>query len=124
MMRVLIADDNAAIRRGIATLLGGLNNCHICGEAADSDETVRKAQDLRPDIVLLDVSMPGASGLDTTRTLRQRVPDSKVLIISQHDVAHLLPASLEAGAVGCVDKARVGTDLLPAIQKVFQGPPQ
>ena len=92
----------------------------MCGEAADASETLEKANALRPDIVLLDVSMPGRNGLETARLLRQQVPETKVLIMSQYDPGPLRARSLEAGAHGCVDKARIAADLLPAILKISQ----
>jgi DNA-binding NarL/FixJ family response regulator len=117
-VRILIADDNRLVRRGIAGLLSNEKTWEVCGEAADACETIQKVCDLRPDVVLLDVSMPDRNGLDTTRVLRQKAPEVQVLIISQHDASQLLPRSLEAGAIGCVDKARIATDLLPALRNL------
>ncbi len=119
-MRILIADDNALVRRGIAGLLSTEKDCEVCGEAVDATDALQKASDLRPDVVLLDVSMPGTNGLDTARLLRQESPKMKILIISQHDPQQLLPRSLEAGANGCVDKARIAADLLPTIRNMFK----
>jgi two-component system response regulator NreC len=116
-MRILIADDNQLVRRGIAGLLSGENTCEICGEASNADETLQKADELRPDLILLDVSMPGTDGLNTAQLLKQKFPALKILIISQHDPKQLLPRSLEAGAHGCIDKARISTDLLPTLKK-------
>lgn len=115
-MRVLIADDNELVRRGIAGLLSTDKRLELCGEATDSAETLQKADELRPDLILLDVSMSGRDGLSTARILRLRFPKVKILIVSQHDVEQLLPRSLEAGADGCVDKARIGMDLLPIVR--------
>jgi two-component system response regulator NreC len=115
-MRILIADDNKLIRRGIAGLLSGEKDLVVCGEASDSSETLKKAGELNPDVVLLDVSMPGTNGLDTAQILRQQFPALKILMISHHDPSQLLRRSLEAGAQGCIDKARIATDLLPALR--------
>jgi|HubBroStandDraft_6_1064221.scaffolds.fasta_scaffold1845041_2 DNA-binding NarL/FixJ family response regulator len=76
-MRVLIADDNPLVRSGIARLLSGDEDLQVCREASDSNETLQKAGELEPDLVLLDVSMPGMKGLDTARLLRERVPAVK-----------------------------------------------
>jgi two-component system, NarL family, response regulator NreC len=119
-MKVLIADDNALVRRGIAGLLSGDQDLEVCGEASDASETLRKAGELRPDLILLDVSMPGMNGLHTAQLLRKMFPALKILIISQHDPKQLLPPSLEAGAHGCVDKARIATDLLPTVRCMFE----
>ena len=119
-MRVLIADDNVLVRRGIAKLLSGDKDLELCGEASNSRETLQKADGLMPDLILLDISMPGMNGLETTQLLRQKHPALKILIISQHDVNQLLPRSLEAGADGCIDKARIATDLLPTLKTLFK----
>ena len=119
-MRILIADDNQFVRRGLASLLSNEHECEICGEASNATETLRKATELRPDLVLLDVSMPGASGLDTARRLRQQIAEIKILILSQHDPSRMFAHSLEAGADGFVDKGRLATDLLPTIRDLFE----
>ena len=119
-MRILVADDNGLVRRGIAALLASDDECEVCGEASNASETLQKAGELLPDMVLLDVSMPGASGLDTARRLRQQFPEIKVLIMSQHDPNRMLSHSLEAGADGFVDKSRMGTDLLRVLRDMFK----
>jgi DNA-binding NarL/FixJ family response regulator len=119
-VRVLIADDNELVRRGIARLLSNDKHCEVCGESSDANETLQKASELKPDLILLDVSMPGSNGLKTAQLLSLRIPEARILIISQHDPKQLLPRSLEAGAAGCVDKARIATDLLPTIRDVFK----
>ena len=118
-MRVLIADDNLLIRRAIATLVTNDQAFEVCGEASDGREALEKADILKPDVVLLDISMPGMDGLNLAQMLRQQLPATKILIISQHDAHHLLPRSLEAGANGCVDKARIVTDLLPTLKRIL-----
>jgi DNA-binding NarL/FixJ family response regulator len=103
--RILIADDNQLVRRGIAGLLSTEENLHVCGEAANAAETIQRVNELQPHVVLLDISMPGADGLQTARLLRQQNQELKILIISHHDSNHLLAGALDAGANGCVDKA-------------------
>lgn len=117
-MRILIADDNELVRRGIAGLLAEHGGLEVCGEAQDSEGAIQKAVELQPDLVLLDVSMPGTSGLATVRILKQRLPQIKILMISQHDPKQMLERSREAGADGSVDKARLASDLLPAIREL------
>ena len=119
-MRILIADDSHLVRRGIASLLSNEPPCQICGEASNSNETLSKTNELCPDIVLLDVSMPGGSGFETARRLRQQIPGIKILIMSQHDPHRMPVHSLEAGADGFVDKGRLATDLLPTIRSMFE----
>ena len=117
-LEILIADDNQLVRRGIARLLSQEKDWSVCGEAANAEEVLQLAINLHPGIVLLDVSMPGVDGLGVARLLKRRLPDTKVLIISQHDPQHLGPLALEAGAAGCLDKARLATDLLSTIRKI------
>ena len=119
-MRVLIADDNKLVRRGIAGLLSTDNDWEVCGESSNTDETIAKAKELKPDLILLDISMPGDGGLNTAQVLKQRVPHAKILIVSQYDSTQLLPRSLEAGADGCIDKARIASDLLPGMRNLFK----
>ena len=76
-IRVLIADDNERVRRGIASLLSGENGWEVCAEASDADETLKKTDELRPSLILLDVSMPGMNGLNTARLLRGKVSGSQ-----------------------------------------------
>ena len=117
-MRILIADDNDGVRRGVAALLSSEAGWKVCGEARDGSEALRKARELLPDLILLDVSMPGMNGLEVARLLRQELPEAKILVISQHDPIHLLPRVLEVGGNACVDKSRLGTDLLAGIKSI------
>jgi DNA-binding NarL/FixJ family response regulator len=120
-MRILIADDNEHVRRGVRNILSSVPGWEICGEAKDGTEALQSAADLQPDLVLLDISMPGLSGLEVARLLRDQVPAARILIMSQHDPAMVLPHALEVGARGCVDKGRLATDLLHAIQNIQAG---
>ena|ERR1700719_1528076 len=117
-MRILIADDNERIRRGVRGILSSDANCEVCGEAVDGADALRKARELSPDVILLDVSMPGSDGLETARLLRRELVKVKIIIMSQHDPVQLLPRAIEAGAHGCVDKSRLDADLLVTIQSV------
>jgi DNA-binding NarL/FixJ family response regulator len=117
-LRILIADDSDIVRRGIVVLLSGLRAWTICGEAASGADALQKARELQPDLVLLDVNLPDASGLEIARRLRADFPRIRILMISQHDPAQLLPRAIEAGANGCLDKGRLGMDLLAAIEKI------
>jgi DNA-binding NarL/FixJ family response regulator len=117
-MRILIADDNEHVRRGIRKILASRTQWEICGEAKDGTEAIQSAAQLLPDFILLDVSMPGLSGLEVARILREIVPATRILVMSQHDPAVLIPRALEAGAHACIDKSRLATDLLPTIERV------
>lgn len=117
-MRILIADDSESVRRGVRNILAMSTTWEICGEAEDGSEAIQCATDLLPDVVLLDVSMPGMSGLQVARILREKVPTVKIVVMSQHDPALLLPRALEAGAQACIDKSRLAIDLVPTIERI------
>jgi DNA-binding NarL/FixJ family response regulator len=119
-MRILIADDNERVRRGIAAVLAAVKNWEVCGEAEDGTQAIQKAAELRPDLVVLDVSMPGMDGLETARRLRRANAEIKILVLSQYDPAQLLPQALEVGANACVDKSRIGADLVRTIKSIFE----
>jgi DNA-binding NarL/FixJ family response regulator len=115
-MRILIADDSELIRRGIGILLAQEVNWQVCGEASDGAEALEKARALKPDLVLLDISMPGVNGFETSRQMRQEIPETRILLISHHDAAQMLSSALDAGADGCLDKGRLATELVGAIR--------
>jgi DNA-binding NarL/FixJ family response regulator len=117
-MRILIVDDNDLVRHGIARVLASEKDWQVCGEARDGTEAMQKARQLLPNLVLLDISMPGMDGLETARRLRHEHSSVKILILSQHDPAQLLPQALAAGANGCVDKSRVSSDLVRTIKSI------
>ena len=117
-LRILIADDNDMIRRGVAGLLSSEPNWEICGEARNGAEALLKVPELLPDLILLDVSMPGINGLEVAHLLRQDVPHLKILVMSQHDPIHLLPRVVAAGADGCVDKSHLSRDLVASIRRI------
>ena len=117
-MRILIADDNEAVRLGVARLLTSETGLTVCGEARDGAEALQKARELLPDVILLDFSMPGMNELEAARLLRKELPEAKILVISQHDPIHLLPSVVEAGGNACLDKGRLSTDLLPSIKSI------
>jgi DNA-binding NarL/FixJ family response regulator len=119
-VRILIADDHPSVRRAIACLLAGAPSMEVCGEVGNGSEILSKVAELQPDLVLLDVSMPGANGLEVARLLRGQSPLTKTIILSQHDPRHLRPRALEAGADGCVDKSQIVTELVPTINALFE----
>ena len=119
-MRILIVDDNDLVRKGIAMILSSEQGFAICGEAKDGMEALEKTRNLVPDLVLLDFSMPGITGLETTRRILKDYPDMKVLMLTQNDTAYFLPSVLALGGRGCVDKSRIDLDLLLSIKALWE----
>jgi DNA-binding NarL/FixJ family response regulator len=97
-LRVLIVDDHDVVRRGVRSLLE--SHCEVCGEAVDGRDAFDKACQLKPDVILMDVSMPHLNGLEATRLIRGVLPDCEVLILSQHDSPQIMREALKAGALG------------------------
>ena len=120
-LRVLMVDDHAILREGLRALLSYYDDVEVVGEAQDGAESIGKVEELRPDIVLMDIAMPGMNGLEATRVIRERFPDTRVLILTQHeDPQYVLPL-MQAGASGFVSKRALGADLINAIRVVAQG---
>jgi two-component system response regulator NreC len=117
-MRILIADDNEPVRRCVRELLTSEASWEVCAEAVDGAEAIQKTVELHPDLIVLDISMPVVDGLTVARTLQKEAPSTIILIMSQHDPSILLPRALQAGAHACVDKCRLGVDLLPAARSI------
>jgi DNA-binding NarL/FixJ family response regulator len=116
-MRILLVDDNALVRRAIRNLLCEQTSWEICGEASAGSEACEKLRETQPDLILLDKNMPGLSGFETARLIRQGDSNVRILILTQEDARRMLAAAIEAGADGCVDKSRISSDLIPAILK-------
>jgi len=121
--RILIADDHEIFRKGLRWLVESHPELEICGEAANGVEAVEMAKKLNPDVVIMDISMPYVNGLDATRQIRQQIPNTRILILSQHDSSHMLTAAFNAGASGYVTKSQVAHYLLSALDAVTQGQP-
>jgi len=117
-VRILIADDHEVVRRGVRSLLSSRMDWDICGEAVDGRDAVVKAKALKPDVIVLDISMPHLNGLEAARLIRKEVPQSEILILSQHDAKETMQAAMEAGARGYVTKTDIARDLLKAVDAV------
>jgi DNA-binding NarL/FixJ family response regulator len=119
-VRILVVDDHPIVRHGLRTLLGGRPEWEIIDEAEDGIEAVEKADRLKPDVVVLDVSMPRMDGLEACRRIRKSVPKSEVLIVTQHDSPQMMREALGAGARGYIVKSDAARDLLAALESVSQ----
>jgi len=123
IIKVLVADDHPVVRKGVQTCLAKQAKLKIVGEAIDGDEALRKARELCPDVILLDISMPGMNGLAVTEVLRKELPDMKVLILSVHSNREYIFRVIQAGAHGYVSKEAPPEELLRAIESVYEGEP-
>src|SRR5690348_8929412 len=115
-MRVLIADDHEVVRAGVRTLLASEKDIQICGEAVDGRDALAKVQELLPDVVIMDISMPNLSGIEATRELRRSHPGIRVVMLSQYDFPHMMQQALSAGACAYVVKSHACPDLAAALK--------
>lgn len=120
-IHILLADDHAVLRSGLAALLNARPDMTVVGEAADGAELLSLAADLRPDLILLDLSMPRLGGLEALPLLRQKSAESRILILTMHDDESYLRQALKAGASGYVLKKAADVELITAIQAVMRG---
>jgi len=119
--RVLLADDHAVLRSGLRLLLTSHNEYDVVGEASSGTETITLAEQLQPDLILLDLSMPSLGGLDALPALRKLVPSARILILTMHDDPQYLRQALKNGASGYVLKKAADAELLSAMRAVLRG---
>jgi two-component system, NarL family, response regulator NreC len=120
-IRVLLADDHTLIRSGIATLLQSNKDFLVVGEAEDGEEAVRKTGELKPTVVVLDLSMPKLSGIDATKQIRKKYPDVNVLVLTMHENEEYVYQILKSGAAGYVLKSAGKDELISAIRAAAKG---
>ena len=120
-IRILVADDHTLIRQGIVALLNAQQDMEVVGEAEEGQEAVQEASKVLPDIVLMDIGMPGVNGLDATKEIKKRFSEVQVLMLTMHDREDYLVQALRAGASGYVLKGAGIHDLLSAIRIVHKG---
>lgn len=118
---ILIADDHAVVRRGLRALLGACPGWKVVAETSNGREAVEKTQTLRPDVAILDISMPKLNGLDAARLIRKVAPQTRVLVLTMYDSRELIDKTLSAGAQGYVLKSDAEGDLLTALQALVHG---
>jgi DNA-binding NarL/FixJ family response regulator len=121
LISVLLVDDHAMFRAGIKALLEAAGKVEVVGEASSGDEAVDKVRELKPDVVVMDLSMPGSNGLEATRRIAALELDTSVLVLTVHAEEEYLVPVVEAGASGYLTKTSADTDLLEAIRVVARG---
>lgn len=118
---VVLADDHTIVRQGLAKLLEGESNLRVVGEAENGREAVEKVEELKPDIVLMDIAMPMLNGIEATRQIRKVCPQTKVIILSMHSHDRYISELFGLGASGYLLKSSTGTDIIKAIHAALKG---
>jgi DNA-binding NarL/FixJ family response regulator len=118
MPRVLIVDDHTFIRRGIQSILESSGEWQYCGEAENGVAAIRMAAQLKPDVIVMDVSMPGLNGLEATRVIHEAQPDIKILLLTLHDSLEVMRSAFQAGAQGFLLKSEAEQELVRALESV------
>jgi DNA-binding NarL/FixJ family response regulator len=120
-VRILVVDDNEPFREFIYSMLGKRSDLQIIGEASDGLEAVHKAEELQPDLILLDIGLPSLNGIEAARRIFKLAPKSKIVFLSQESSPDIVRAALSLGVMGYVAKHKAGSDLLVAVETVVQG---
>lgn len=121
MNRLLLVEDFLPFRAFVSALLREKPNLKIVSEASDGFQAVRRARELHPDLILMDLGLPGLNGIEAARRIRQLVPRSRIVFLSQEGSAEIVEEALRSGALGYVLKPRAGEDLHPAVAAVLEG---
>jgi NarL family two-component system response regulator LiaR len=121
VIRILVVDDHEVVRRAICSLLTNDSTLDVVCQTEDGEQALVKAEELQPDLVLLDISLPGISGIEAARRISRVSPNSHIIFLSQHDSLQMVENALRAGGHGYVAKMDAGSELLKAIYAVRQG---
>ena len=122
-LRILVVDDHAVVRRGVRTLLESHEGWEVCGEATTGRDAVEQSRRLRPDVIVMDLSLPELNGLDATRQILKDAPDTEVLVLTMHHSEECARDVLQAGARGYVLKADADENLIAAVDSLRQHKP-
>ncbi len=122
-VRILVADDHSIVRRGLRALLETHVGWKVCGEAATGAEALRQVKRLKPDVAIVDITMPDLNGFEATRRIRESIPQTEVLILTMHESEQTLREVLDAGARGYVLKSDLDLSLVAAVESVLRHEP-
>jgi DNA-binding NarL/FixJ family response regulator len=120
-IRVLVVEDHQSFQQLICSMLGKRPDLQVIGRVSDGLEAVRKAEELQPDLILLDIGLPTLSGIEAARRIRKLSPESKIIFLTQEGSADIVREALDLGAKGYVVKASAGSELLAAVDAVLRG---
>src|SRR5215204_3974612 len=120
-IRILLADDHTVVRQGLRKVLEERPDWEVVAEAGDGREAVRQAEELKPDVAIIDVAMPLLNGIEATRQIARRSPSTRILVLSMHSDEAYVRQILEAGAIGYLLKDSADVDLIQAVTAVSQG---
>jgi DNA-binding NarL/FixJ family response regulator len=120
-IRILVVEDFVPFRQFILSTLAGMRDLQVIGEVSDGLEAVQKAVELQPELILLDIGLPGLNGIEAARQMRSLVPESKIIFLTQESSADVVQEALRLGARGYVVKTRAADELLTAVEAVLSG---
>ena len=120
-VRILLVDDHEPFRRFVASALHDRPNLHVIGEAGDGFEAVRQAEALQPDLILLDIGLPGLNGIGAARRMGELAPNARIIFLTQESSTDMVREALSLGAWGYLIKVQAGKELLVAVEMVMQG---
>jgi DNA-binding NarL/FixJ family response regulator len=123
-LRVMIVDDHPGVRRSLRSLVHSRIEWEVCGEAIDGQDAIDKARRLKPDVILLDISMPRMNGMEAAPVIRKEVPESEIYIVSQHETPDIARLATEAGAQGYIPKSEIWHSLPPALESASKKHPR
>jgi len=118
-LRVLIVDDHEAVRKGVCAILSSRVDIEVCGEAVNGEEAMVKAKELKPDLIILDVTMPVLNGFDAAREIQKILPKVRILMLSMHESKQLVEEAKRLGVHGYVSKTQAGDVLLTAVDTLI-----
>ena len=119
-LRVLVVDDHESVRRGVCAILDSHDNLEVCGEAANGTDALEKANALHPQLIVMDISMPGMDGISASREILKLYPQTEIIVLSMHNSKQLIEAARKIGVRGYVTKGQAGSTLLEAVDAAVQ----